>query len=56
MVEAMRLLKEHEMEPEDMKFSPIHLAKLIAMVSAGEINRTVAKSVFEEIFFIRCGS
>lgn len=50
MVEAMRLLKEHEMEPEDMKFSPIHLAKLIAMVSAGEINRTVAKSVFEEIF------
>ena len=38
------------MEPEDMKFSPIHLAKLIAMVSAGEINRTVAKSVFEEIF------
>lgn len=50
MVEAMRLLKEHEMEPEDMKFSPIHLAKLIAMVSVGEINRTVAKSVFEEIF------
>ena len=51
MVEAMRLLKEHEMEPEDMKFSPIHLAKLIAMVSAGEINRTVAKSVFE-VFFL----
>lgn len=50
MVEAMRLLKEHEMEPEDMKFSPIHLAKLIAMVLSGEINRTVAKSAFEEIF------
>ena len=50
MVEAMRLLKEHEMDPDDMGFSPVNLAKLIQMVAAGEINRTVAKTVFEEIF------
>ncbi len=50
MVEAMRLLKEHEKEPEDLAFSPEHLAKLIRMVDSGVINRTVAKTVFEEIF------
>ena len=51
MVEAMRLLKEREQEPGDMAFSPEHLAKLIQMVESKRINRTVAKSVFEEIFF-----
>jgi len=50
MVEAMRLLKEHEQDPEDLSFSPKHLAKLIQMVEKGEISRTVAKTVFEEIF------
>lgn len=50
MVEAMRLLKEHGQDPEDMTFSPEHLAKLIQMVDGGVINRTVAKTVFEEIF------
>ena len=50
MVETMRLLKEHEQDPEDIAFSPEHLAKLIQMVDKGEINRTVAKTVFEEIF------
>lgn len=50
MVETMRLLKEHEQDPEDIAFSPEHLAKLIQMVEKGEINRTVAKTVFEEIF------
>ena len=34
-----------------MAFSPEHLAKLIQMVESKRINRTVAKSVFEEIFF-----
>lgn len=38
------------MDPDDMGFSPANLAKLIQMVAAGEINRTVAKTVFEEIF------
>ena len=50
MVEAMRLLKEHEMDPDDMEFAPEHLAKLIELVASGSINRTVAKTVFQEIF------
>ena len=50
MVETMRLLKEHEQDAEAIAFSPEHLAKLIQMVDAGAINRTVAKTVFEEIF------
>ena len=50
MVEAMRLLKEGEMDAEEMHFSPAHLAGLIQMVERGAINRTVAKTVFEEIF------
>lgn len=50
MVEAMRILKEKEQEPEDMSFSPENLAKLIGLVDQGAINRTVAKTVFEEIF------
>ena len=50
MVEAMRLLKEREMDAEEMRFSPAHLAGLIQMVEKGTISRTVAKTVFEEIF------
>jgi aspartyl-tRNA(Asn)/glutamyl-tRNA(Gln) amidotransferase subunit B len=50
MVETMRLLKEKEMEPEDIHFSPEHLAKLIALAESKAINSTVAKEVFEKIF------
>lgn len=50
MVETMRLLKEQEMEAEDIKFTPAQLAKLIIMIDGGKINRTVAKEVFEQIF------
>ena len=50
MVEAMRLLKETETEPENMTFSPENLAKLIDLVDNGTINRTVGKEVFEKIF------
>ena len=50
MTEAMRLLKEQEQEPEDMKFSPENLAKLISLVEKNIINRTVAKDVFEAVF------
>ena len=50
MVETMRLLKEKEMEPEDISFSPENLAKLIELAEAGTINSTVAKEVFEQIF------
>lgn len=50
MVEAMRLLKDHDQDVADMVFSPGNLAKLIGLVDRGVVNRTVAKSVFEEIF------
>lgn len=50
MVETMRLMKEREMEPEELSFSPENLAKLIHLVDNSTINRTVAKEVFEEIF------
>ena len=50
MVETMRLLKENDMEPEDICFSPEHLAKLIELTEGGTINSSVAKEVFEKIF------
>ena len=50
MVETMRLLKEHDMEPEDIKFSPENLAKLVSLTDANTINSTVAKEVFEHVF------
>ena len=50
MVETMRLLKEREMDPEDIRFSPVNLASLIELVDDGTINSSVAKDVFEEIF------
>lgn len=50
MVETMRLLKEKGMEPEDIRFSPKHLAGLISLVDARAINSSVAKEVFEVMF------
>ncbi|RDY26753.1 Asp-tRNA(Asn)/Glu-tRNA(Gln) amidotransferase subunit GatB [Lachnotalea glycerini] len=50
MVETMRLLKDHNMEAQDISFSPHNLAKLIELTEAGTINSSVAKEVFEVIF------
>ena len=50
MVETMRLMKEHGMEAEDLKFSSANLAKLIELADAGTVNSSVAKEVFEQIF------
>ncbi len=50
MVETMRLLKEHDMEPSDLTFAPENLAKLIGLIEKGAINRTTAKEVFEKVF------
>ena len=50
MVETMRLLKEQEMEPEAISFTPAQLSALIMLVDGNKINRTVAKEVFEKIF------
>ena len=50
MGETMRLLKEKEMEPEDLTIAPKNLAKLIGLADEGVINSTVAKEIFEKIF------
>ncbi len=50
MGETMRLLKEKEMEPEEIRFSPENLAKLIGLTDTKQINNTVAKEVFEAVF------
>ena len=50
MVETMRLLKDNEMDADEINFSPVNLAKLVDLVDAGTINSSVAKEVFEKIF------
>ena len=50
MVETMRLLKEQNMEPEQIRFSPEHFAALVELADSGSINSTVAKEVFEKMF------
>lgn len=50
MGETLRLLKEREEEPEEIRFSPENLAKLIELTDAKAINSTVAKEVFEVMF------
>lgn len=48
--ETFRLAKEKKMEPEQIAYSPVHLAKLIEMTESGTITQTVAKEVFAHIF------
>nr|WP_291234683.1 Asp-tRNA(Asn)/Glu-tRNA(Gln) amidotransferase subunit GatB [Frisingicoccus sp.] len=50
MVETMRLLKEKDMEPDQIGFTPENLAKLIGLIDQGVINRTIGKEIFEKIF------
>lgn len=50
MVETLRLLKENNMDPEDIRFSPENLAKLISLTDTKAINSSVAKEVFEVMF------
>ncbi len=50
MGEGMRLLKEHAMEPEEMKITPKHLAELVELTVQGKINQTIGKAVFEVLF------
>lgn len=50
MGDTMRLLKEKEMDVDQIFFSSENLAKLIVLIDQGIINRTVAKEVFEAIF------
>ena len=48
--ETLRLLKEKDMEPEELCFSAENLARLINLTDAGTINGSVAKEVFEVLF------
>ena len=50
MGETMRLMKEKEMEPEELTVTPDRLAKLIELTEKGTVNSTVAKEIFEKIF------
>ena len=50
MGETLRLLKENNMDPEDLSFAPENLAKLVDLADAGRVNSSVAKEVFEQIF------
>lgn len=50
MVETMRLLKEKEMDPEDITFTPENLAALVLLTDENAITSTVAKEVFEKMF------
>ncbi|MBD5522155.1 MAG: Asp-tRNA(Asn)/Glu-tRNA(Gln) amidotransferase subunit GatB [Lachnospiraceae bacterium] len=50
MGETMRLMKEKEVDAEDLCFSPTNLTKLIGLVDSKAINSTVAKEVFEVMF------
>lgn len=49
MVETMRLLREMEMDAQDLTLSPEKLSALIGLIDTGKINRTVAKEVFEKV-------
>ena len=50
MVETMRLLKENDLDADQIPFSPENLAKLIKLTDDRTINSTVAKEVFEQVF------
>ncbi|MBE5891172.1 MAG: Asp-tRNA(Asn)/Glu-tRNA(Gln) amidotransferase subunit GatB [Lachnospiraceae bacterium] len=50
MVETMRLMKEKDIEADQLSFSAENLAKLVDLADAGTINSNVAKDVFAKMF------
>ena len=50
MVEVLRLMKDRGLEPEQVTFTPGHLADLIQMVERKEVSAQNAKKVFEKVF------
>ena len=48
--ETLRLLKEKNMEPGEIRFAPEHLAALILLLEKGVINNQTAKEVFAVMF------
>lgn len=51
MGETLRLLKKENQDADELSFSPAYLAALIEMTEEGTISQTVAKEVFERIFY-----
>ena len=52
--ETQLLLKEHGMDPVDIRISPAHLASLVKMTAENRINNNSAKLVFGEMFENDC--
>ncbi|MCI6018916.1 MAG: Asp-tRNA(Asn)/Glu-tRNA(Gln) amidotransferase subunit GatB [Clostridiales bacterium] len=48
--ETFRLVRERGISPDEIHFSPKHLAYIIDAVDKGEINQQSAKEVFEKVF------
>lgn len=50
MGDMMRILKEKDMEVDDITFPGSHLAELVSLIDKGIISGTTARKVFEKIF------
>ena len=50
MGEVLRLTKDKAMDPEQVSFSPKHLADILVMVEKSEVSPQNAKKVFEKVF------
>ncbi len=50
MTDLLRLLKEDGIPPENIPVKPAHLAETLKLIESGQVNITVAKTVFEECF------
>ncbi len=48
--ETLRLVKERETDPDQVRFTPAHLAALIQAAEEGTVNNRTAKEIFEKIF------
>jgi len=50
MGDTMRILKERNMEVEEIPFAAEHLTLLVSLIDKGVISGTIAKKVFEKMF------
>ena len=48
--ETLRLVKERETDPDQVRFTPAHLAALIQAAEEETVNNRTAKEIFEKIF------
>lgn len=48
--ESFRLVRDRGISPDEVHFSPKHLAYIIDAVDKGEINQQTAKEIFEKVF------